>query len=101
MPGRVESPKEILLNSVPYRIKGRVQNSLASPFPRKTVSGDVQGDDQQRGANPAQPGLAQIASVTTASGALGSFAVGVIGELGSEVYGAFGTDVRKFNNATD
>ena len=48
MPGRVESPMEILLNSVPYRIKGRVQNALASLFPRKTVSGDVKGDDQQR-----------------------------------------------------
>jgi len=135
MPGRVESPKEILLNSVPYRIKGRVQNSLASLFPRKTVSGDVKGDDQQRAStlrmadwrggignynkgNAYQDApdawwstcqtrhhghlaLPQLATLTAASGALGSFTVGVIGELASEVYGVFGTDVRKFDNTTD
>src|SRR3990167_5033384 len=119
MPGRVDSPKEILLNSVPYRIKGRVQNSLASLFPRKTVSGDVKGDDQQRASTLRMADwrdgilsyrrkeggtdawwstcqlrhdghlvLPQLATLTAASGVSGSFSVGVLGHLASEVYGA-------------
>lgn len=42
-----------------------------------------------------------LATQTAASGVSGSFTVGAIGELGSEIYAAFGTDVRKYNNTTD
>jgi hypothetical protein len=45
--------------------------------------------------------LPQLATLTAASGVTGSFTVGAIGELASEIYAAFGTDVRKYNNATD
>lgn len=46
-------------------------------------------------------GLPQLATVTAASGVAGSFTVGAIGELASEIYAAFGTAVRKYNNTTD
>src|SRR3990167_4913960 len=42
-----------------------------------------------------------LATTTAASGVTGTFTVGAIGELASEIYAAFGTDVRKYNNTTD
>jgi hypothetical protein len=45
--------------------------------------------------------LPPLATQTAASGASGAFDVGGIGDLLDEVYGAFGTDVRKYNNVTD
>src|SRR3990167_1129360 len=42
-----------------------------------------------------------LATTTAASGVTGVFTVGAIGELASEIYAAFGTDVRKYNNTTD
>lgn len=45
--------------------------------------------------------LPQLATITAASGVAGSFTVGAIGELGNEIYAAFGTAVRKYNNTTD
>lgn len=45
--------------------------------------------------------LPGLATLTAASGVSGTFTVGVIGELSSEIYGAFGTSVRKYNNTTD
>jgi hypothetical protein len=45
--------------------------------------------------------LPALATQTAASGVSGSFAIGVIGELGEEIYAAFGTSVRKYNNSTD
>ncbi len=44
------------------------------------------------------PGLAVL---TAASGVSGSFDIGAIGELASEIYAAFGTSIRKYNNTTD
>jgi len=44
------------------------------------------------------PGLAVL---TAASGVTGTFTVGAIGELASEIYGAFGTSIRKYDNAGD
>ena len=44
------------------------------------------------------PGLAVL---TAASGVSGSFNVGTMGELNSEIYAAFGTSIRKYNNTTD
>ena len=46
-------------------------------------------------------GLPQLATTTAASGVAGSYSVGAIGELSSEIYAAFGTAVRKYNNTTD
>ena len=45
--------------------------------------------------------LPALATVTAASGVAGSFTIGAIGELGGEIYAAFGTDVRKYSNAGD
>ncbi len=45
--------------------------------------------------------LPQLPTITADSGVAGSFTIGVIGELANEIYAAFGTDVRKYNNATD
>ena len=45
--------------------------------------------------------LPQLATLTAASGVAGSYSVGVIGELANEIYAAFGTAVRKYNNTTD
>ena len=46
-------------------------------------------------------GLPQLATMTAASGVAGSYSVGAIGELANEIYAAFGTAVRKYNNTTD
>ena len=46
-------------------------------------------------------GLPQLATTTDASGVAGSYSVGAIGELANEIYAAFGTAVRKYNNTTD
>ena len=46
-------------------------------------------------------GLPQLATLTAASGVTGSYNVGAIGELANEIYAAFGTAVRKYNNTTD
>ena len=45
--------------------------------------------------------LPQLATLTAASGVTGSYTVGAIGELANEIYAAFGTAVRKYNNTTD
>ena len=45
--------------------------------------------------------LPPLATQTAASGVTGSFTVGAIGELADEIYAAFGTAVRKYNNVTD
>jgi hypothetical protein len=45
--------------------------------------------------------LPGLATTTAASGVGGAFTVGAIGELSDEIYAAFGTDVRKYNNTTD
>ena len=45
--------------------------------------------------------LPQLATTTAASGVTGSYTVGAIGELANEIYAAFGTAVRKYNNTTD
>ena len=45
--------------------------------------------------------LPRLATQTAASGVAGSFTVGAIGELANEIYAAFGTAVRKYNNVTD
>ena len=45
--------------------------------------------------------LPQLVTQTAASGVTGSFVIGAIGELANEIYAAFGTDVRKYNNTTD
>ena len=45
--------------------------------------------------------LPQLATTTAASGVSGSFSIGAIGELADEIYAAFGTAVRKYNNTTD
>lgn len=45
--------------------------------------------------------LPQLATTTAASGVTGSYNVGAIGELANEIYAAFGTAVRKYNNTTD
>jgi len=42
-----------------------------------------------------------LATLTAASGVSGAFTVGAIGELANEIYAAFGTSVRKYNNTTD
>ena len=45
--------------------------------------------------------LPRLAVITAASGVSGVFTIGAIGELASEIYAAFGTAVRKYNNVTD
>jgi len=45
--------------------------------------------------------LPRLATLTAASGVTGSYQVGAIGELLNEIYAAFGTAVRKYNNTTD
>ena len=45
--------------------------------------------------------LPRLATLTAASGVTGTVTVGAIGELASEIYGAFNTSVRKYNNTTD
>jgi hypothetical protein len=45
--------------------------------------------------------LPPLATLTAATGVAGVFTVGAIGELSSEIYAAFGTSVRKYNNTTD
>ena len=45
--------------------------------------------------------LPALATLTASTGVTGSFTIGAIGELGSEIYAACGTDVRKYNNTTD
>ena len=45
--------------------------------------------------------LPQLATTTAASGVSGSFSVGAMGVLANELYAAFGTAVRKYNNTTD
>lgn len=45
--------------------------------------------------------LPQLATITAASGVTGVYTVGAIGELANEIYAAFGTAVRKYNNVTD
>lgn len=45
--------------------------------------------------------LPPLAVQTAASGVSGSFTIGAMGELASEIYAAFGTSVRKYNNTTD
>ena len=46
-------------------------------------------------------GLPQLATLTAASGVTGSYTVGAIEDLSNEIYAAFGTAVRKYNNTTD
>ena len=45
--------------------------------------------------------LPPLATITAASGVTGVFTVGGMGELANEIYVAFGTAVRKYNNVTD
>jgi hypothetical protein len=45
--------------------------------------------------------LPALATVTAASGVTGTFTIGAMAELASEIYVAFGTAVRKYNNTTD
>lgn len=45
--------------------------------------------------------LPPLAVQTAASGVAGSFNIGAMGELADEVYAAFGTAIRKYNNVTD
>lgn len=45
--------------------------------------------------------LPGLATVTAVSGVSGSFTIGAMGELNGEIYAAFGTSVRKYNNTTD
>jgi hypothetical protein len=45
--------------------------------------------------------LPPLATTTAASGVSGAFTIGAIEELSDEIYAAFGTSVRKFNNTTD
>ena len=44
---------------------------------------------------------ARLATTTAVSGVTGIFTIGAIGELADEIYAAFGTSVRKYNNTTD
>jgi hypothetical protein len=43
----------------------------------------------------------QLETTTAVSGVTGTFSIGAIGELADEIYVAFGTAVRKYNNTTD
>ena len=45
--------------------------------------------------------LPPLATTTAASGVSGDFTIGAINELADEIYVAFGTSVRKFNNTND
>ena len=45
--------------------------------------------------------LPPLATTTAASGVTGVWTVGAMGELANEIYVAFGTAVRKYNNVTD
>lgn len=45
--------------------------------------------------------LPPLSTQTAVSGVSGSFTIGAMGERANEVYAAFGTDVRKYNNASD
>ena len=45
--------------------------------------------------------LPPLATITAASGVAGSFTIGAIGELASEIYVAFGTAVRKYDRLAD
>ena len=45
--------------------------------------------------------LPALATATAASGVTGSFSVGAAGTLSSELYAAFGTTIKKYNNTTD
>jgi len=45
--------------------------------------------------------LPQLATLTAASGVAGSYNVGAIGELANEIYAAFGTAVRKYDNVAN
>lgn len=130
----VDSPNEISLNAVRYKLARPVQPVLASIYPGRVTIGDPGRDSnpnasvlalsswqggvgvyqvaenvapdrswwstcQQRYKNKlVLPGLAVL---TAASGVSGSFTIGAIGELADEIYAAFGTSVRKYNNTTD
>ena len=130
-PATVVATSEISLNGVFYRTKGPVQSSLSSIYPQKTVQGDFTKDSQQRasvlalsdwrggiGVNKMRApeqinrawwstcqlryrGHLVLPGLAVATAAVGSSAVGAIGELGNAIYAAFGTDVRKYNNTTD
>lgn len=45
--------------------------------------------------------LPPLAITTAVSGVSGTFTIGAIGELSNEIYAAFGTSVRKYNNTSD
>ena len=45
--------------------------------------------------------LPALTTTTAASGVAGSWEVGALGERNSEIYAAFGTAVRRYNNTTD
>ena len=126
---RVQTRQEVSINGVFYRTKGQITQKLINQWAPKFVIGDMTKDSQQRasvwaprfnrgiGKYRVRPGeesdkawwstlqirgthivLPQLAT-TTAVGAAAQ--VGAIGTLSSEIYAAFGTDVRKYNNTTD
>ena len=131
MPATVQAAREVSLNGVRYKITGPVESSLSSIYPPKTVTGDTTKDSQQSasvlalsdwrggiGVNKMQApeqanrawwstcqlryrGHLVLPALATATAVVGSAAVGAIGELSNEIYAAFGTDVRKYNNTTD
>ena len=45
--------------------------------------------------------LPPLATITATSGVSGVFTIGAMGDLANEIYAAFGTAVRKYNNVTD
>lgn len=45
--------------------------------------------------------LPQLATLTAASGVTGVYVIGAMGELSNEIYAAFGTPVRKYDNTAD
>ena len=92
---------------------GRDSNPNASPLARSDWSGGI-GLFKDEGVSPQPRSFFSTCSLryksltlpgleveTAASGATGTFTVGVIGELDDEIYAAFGSSVRKYDFGAD
>lgn len=117
---RVLDRNEISLDAVRFRINGDVQQNLIASSPEQplkwqpTFKGGIGKQRIRFGQESNQAWWStcqlrydeqivprQLEITTAVSGVTGTFTIGAIGTLAEEVYVAFGTSVRKYNNATD
>jgi hypothetical protein len=115
---RVLDKNEVSIDGVRFRITGSVTQSKSSREEFFTWNPTFMGGIGKNKVSPnevsdqawwstCQLGYdhqvvpAQLETTTASSGVTGSFTVGAIGELGGDIYVAFGTAVHKYNNVAD